>query len=296
MSERGDSASRFFDSAATPKDAQDSEAAARFFESEMNNGSAAAAAAAAATTRMSASPAPPPPADDALRQRRGGGQSTAASVSSHDGFAATARNSDAAPRAGQPTSPPVGPAPQRASSNVSAPASASGRGYGGGGGGGGGASGASDIESLWACCAHPSSCFESVICCPCQVQRQLGALEPEAADPGARTNAPFPLYAASWFLVVPAIRHEVRLRLAAFAAASAPDGDGGARAAAAAAAAAAGEAGSGYACFVDVAAGALCPVLSLAQTYRQLAFIGTSPSGWFVEPYLPVVPGAAVMH
>lgn len=119
-----------------------------------------------------------------------------------------------------------------------------------------------EINSIWQCCAHPSSCYESLMCCPCQIQRQLAAIEAE--QPHVSENGPSLLYAATWFLVLPALRFEVNTRMGR-------------------------EAG----CVSDFAAGACCPFLSLAQTYRQLAYLGRAPGGWFVEPY-PA--GAAAMH
>lgn len=123
--------------------------------------------------------------------------------------------------------------------------------------GGGGGSGGADHESLCGCCAHPSSCYEALVCFPCQVQRQLNALQPIADDDkDATSNACFLCYAFSWFFVIPALRFEVGSRL-----------------------------GSEEACCAAFMAGAFCPHLSLAQTHRQLQYLGLEPTGWFIEPY-----------
>jgi hypothetical protein len=117
-----------------------------------------------------------------------------------------------------------------------------------------------DHEALLGCCHHPSSCYESLVCFPCQVQRQLSVLVPESP---LSSNACWLCYGVAWFFVVPALRFEVAARLYG------PEH----------------QRTSG--CCGDFLAGALCPVLSLAQTHRQLAYLGTPPTGWFtaLEPY-----------
>ena len=101
-----------------------------------------------------------------------------------------------------------------------------------------------------------------MVCLPCFIQRQLTALQPPSSSsshdggPNADDNASWIFYCVSWFFVVPAIRHEVNARF-----------------------------GKQDGCCFDFFAGAFCPQLSLAQTHRQLCYLGTPPKGWFLEPY-----------